>query len=148
MALDWAICHEIPHGGRCRRAESRGWANRIEIFPERDTHFELPSTDGVERTRLGRHRYFSLASALTGDSKKTAAFAIKHKKPWLHIYRDGRHDAAESLLRFISDQTIKILNAAGSRASKETDIAAFVNNVLEEAFFPRPESSIGGPGEG
>ena len=44
---------------------------------------------------------FSLALALTGGSKKTVAFAIKHKKPWLHIYRDGQYDAAESLLRFI-----------------------------------------------
>ena len=90
---------------------------------------------------------FSLAPALTGGSKKTAAFAIKHKKPWLHIYRDGQYDAAELLLRFISDHRIKILNVAGPRASKEPQIAAFVKKVLEEAFFPRPDPSISGPGE-
>jgi Circularly permutated YpsA SLOG family len=88
----------------------------------------------VERARLGRHRYF-LAPALTGGSKKTAAFANKHKKPWLHIYRDGQYDAAELLLRFISDHRIKILNVAGPRASKEPQIAAFVKKVLKERFF-------------
>jgi hypothetical protein len=90
---------------------------------------------------------FSLAPALTGGSKRTAAFAIK-QKPWLHIYRDGQNDAAELLLRFISDHKIKILNVAGPRASKEPAIAVFVKRVLEEAVFPRPGSWLGGPGEG
>ena len=71
---------------------------------------------------------------MTGDSKKTASFAIKLKEPWLHIYRDGQYDAAELLLRFNSDHRIKILNIAGPRASKEPQIAAFVKKVLEEAF--------------
>ena len=90
---------------------------------------------------------FSLGPVLTGGSKKTAAFAIKHKKPWLHINRDRQYDAAELLLRFISDHRIKIFNIAGSRASKEPQIAAFVKKVLEEAFFPRSDPSISGPGE-
>ena len=87
---------------------------------------------------------FSLAPTLTGGSKKTVAFAIKHKKPWIHIHRDGQYDAADLLLRFISEHRITVLNVAGSRASNEPDIAAFVNNVLEEAFFPRPGSWLGG----
>ena len=88
---------------------------------------------------------FSLAPALTGGSKKTVAFAIKHEKPWRHIYRDGQYDAAELLLRFISDHRIKILNIAGPRVSKDPQIAAFVKKVLEEAFFQRPDPSISGP---
>jgi hypothetical protein len=76
------------------------------------------------------------------------AFAIKHKRPWLHIYRDGQYDAAESLLGFISDHTVKILNVAGARASKEPQIGDFVKKVLGKAFFPRPDFWIGGPGEG
>ena len=91
---------------------------------------------------------FSLAPALTGGSKKTIEFAIKHEKPWRHISRSGQYDAPDSLLRFISDHRIKILNIAGPRASKEPQIAAFVKKVLEEAFFPRPDPWIGGPGEG
>jgi hypothetical protein len=44
-----------------------------------------------------------------------------------------------NLLRFISEYQIKTLNIAGSRASKEPEIAAFVKRVLEEAFYPRPK---------
>ena len=62
--------------------------------------------------------------------------------------RSGQYDAPDSLLRFISDHRIKILNIAGPRASKEPQIAAFVKKVLEEAFCPRPDPFIGGPGEG
>ena len=98
----------------------------------------METTDKACMTRF--HPY-------VGGSKKTVAFAIKHKKPWLHIYRDGQYDAAQLLLRFISDHRIQILNVAGPRASKESQIAAFVKKVLEEAFFPRPDPSISGPGE-
>ena len=79
---------------------------------------------------------FSLAPALTGGSKKTAAFAIKHKKPWLHIYRDGQYDAAELLLRFISDHKIKILNVAGPRASKEPADRCLRKESVGRGIFP------------
>jgi hypothetical protein len=47
---------------------------------------------------LGWHHYL-LVSALTGGSKKTVAFAIKHKKPWLHIYRDGKRSIMSEVVR-------------------------------------------------
>jgi len=47
---------------------------------------------------LGGHHYL-LVSALTGGSKKTVAFAIKHKKPWLHIYRDGKRSIMSEVVR-------------------------------------------------
>ena len=119
-ALDWAIWHDIPHEGWCpkgRKAEDGSIGSKYLLketptstFPQR-TEWNVRDSDGTV--------IFSLAPALTGGSKKTAAFAIKLKKPWLHIYRDGQYDAAEVLLRFISDHRIKILNIAGPRASKE-----------------------------
>ena len=149
MALDWAIWHDISHGGWCpkgRKAEDGPIGSRYLLkettgsnYAQR-TEWNVRDSDGTV--------IFSFASALTGGTKKTVAFAIKNKKPWLHICRDGQYDAAESLLRFISDHKIKVLNVAGPRASKEPQIAAFVKKVLEEAFFPRPDSWIGGPGEG
>jgi hypothetical protein len=147
MALDWARWHDIPHGGWCpkgRKAED-GPIEAKYVLIETPSPNYIQRT-GVEHTGHRRHRYFLLG--LTGGSKKTVAFAIKHKKPWLHICRDGQYDAAESLHRFISDHRIEILNAAGSRASKEPQIAAFVKEVLEEAFYPRSDSWLGGPGEG
>jgi hypothetical protein len=97
----------------------------------------------------GRPRQVT-SDLFAGGSKKTVAFAPKHKKPWLHICREftsavrGNMTHAKSLLRFVSDHKIKILNVAGSRANKEPEIAAFV----KEAFFTRPDSWIGGPCEG
>ena len=147
--MDWAIWHDIPHGGWCpkvRKAEDGPIGSKYFLketptspFPQR-TEWNVRDSDGTV--------IFSLGPVLTGGSKKTAAFAIKHKKPWLHINRDRQYDAAELLLRFISDHRSKILNIAGPRASKEPHIAAFVRKVLEEAFFPRLDPWIGGPGEG
>jgi Circularly permutated YpsA SLOG family len=143
MALDWAIGHDVPHGGWCpegRKAADAPLEARYLLtetpsssYPER-TEWNVRDSDGTV--------IFSLAPALTGGSKKTAAFAIKHKKPWLHIIERGNIMQPNSLLRFISDHRIKILNVAGPRASKEPQIAAFVKKVLEEAFFPRPDPSI------
>jgi hypothetical protein len=52
------------------------------------------------------------------------------------------------LLDFINSNEIVVLNVAGSRGSKEPEVATFVKRVLEEALFPPPASMIGGPGEG
>jgi hypothetical protein len=89
-----------------------------------------------------------LAPALTGGSKKTVDFAIKHKKPWLYIYRGGDYSPEVTLLEFIREHRIKILNVAGPRASKEPEVDAFAKGVLEAAFFPRPTGWLGGQGEG
>ena len=92
--------------------------------------YDLPTNK--QTTRNGRSAtcvdsdgtgIFSLAPTLTGGSKKTVAFTIKHRKPWIHIHRGGPYEPADLLLHFISDHRIKILNVARSRASKEPEIA-------------------------
>jgi putative molybdenum carrier protein len=85
---------------------------------------------------------------LAGGSKRTAAFAAKHRKPWIHIYQQGNYSPEKSLLDFLREHGIEVLNVAGSRASKEPAVGAFVKQVFEAAFFPRPSGLIGGPGEG
>ncbi len=72
---------------------------------------------------------------MTGGSKKTIDFAMKHNKPWLHIYR-GDHFPEVTFLEFIREHRIKILNVAGPRASKEPEVGAFVKRVLEATFLP------------
>ena len=58
-----------------------------------------------------------------------------------------QHDLDSVDVLIVSDHGMKILNIAGPRASKEPQIAAIVKKVLEEAFLPRPDFSISGPGE-
>jgi len=75
----------------------------------------------------------------------TADAAKKLGKPWLHLSA-ADYAPAEKLLGFISENNIRVLNVAGTRGSKKPAVAKFVKHVLEEAFFPRPQGWIGGPG--
>lgn len=54
---------------------------------------------------------FSLSPSLSGGSKRTLNFAMKHRKPHLHIH-PGVHVPAAVLLRFIEEHGIKTLNVA------------------------------------
>ena len=86
---------------------------------------------------------FTVADALAGGSKRTADFAKKHGKPWLHLSERGSYESAgERLLTFIRENDIKVLNVAGSRGSKEPRVAAYVKLALEEAFYPRVEAMV------
>ena len=75
----------------------------------------------------------SIEHELTGGSRKTAEFAVKHNKPCLHVHR-GQEDAAQALRDFVADNGIATLNVAGPRASKEPQVGKFVKEVLEAAF--------------
>ena len=86
---------------------------------------------------------FTIACELAGGSKRTADFAKKHGKPWLHLNERGSYESAgERLLAFIREHNIKTLNVAGSRGSKEPGVAAFVKLALEDAFFPRAQAMV------
>jgi len=133
-ALDWAIAQNIPHGGWCpkgRRAED----GQIDI---RYYLKETPSSDYLQRTEWNVRDsdgtvIFTIKAALTGGSKKTAEFARKHSKPCLDLSEETSADPGSELRAFIEANGIKILNVAGSRASKEPGVAAFVMQVLAKA---------------
>jgi Circularly permutated YpsA SLOG family len=78
---------------------------------------------------------FSIGEHLSGGSRKTLEFAIKHRKPHLHVSAIAPKDhAAQELKGWIEQNTIRVLNVAGPRASKEPGVAAFVLSVLDEAL--------------
>jgi Circularly permutated YpsA SLOG family len=112
-ALDFAIEHDIPHGGWCpkgRKAEDGPLAAKYLLS-------ETPSSSYPQRTERNVRDsdgsvIFSIAPALTGGSKKTIDFAIKHNKPWLHLHKGGAAPEI-TLLRFIREHTIATLNVAG-----------------------------------
>ncbi len=86
---------------------------------------------------------FTMAAKLNGGSKRTADFAHKHGKPLLHISYAGSYERpGERLAAFIRESSIKTLNVAGSRGSKEPKVAAFVKLALEEAFYPTVEGIV------
>jgi hypothetical protein len=135
-ALDFAIAHRIPHGGWCpagRKSEDGPINPRYKLQ-------ETPSSNYLQRTEWNARDsvgtvVFSVVPVLTGGSKKTVELALKHRKPVIHIARDGGPSSpAQALLRFIQDNKIKILNVAGPRASKEPDVAGFAKEVLQKVL--------------
>ena len=149
MDLDWAIWHDIPHGGWCprfRKAEDGKIPDQYQLT-------ETPKSDYVQRTEWNVRDsdgtlIFSLSDKLSRGSAKTAFFCQKHGKPFLHVHPGLSYSLAADVLRFVSDNAIKVLNIAGTRASKEPYVGKFVKQVLEDAFFPKSRGLIGGPDEG
>jgi hypothetical protein len=132
-ALDFAIAHGIPHGGWCpagRKAEDGTIDLRYRLQ-------ETPSSNYLQRTEWNVRDsdgtvVFSIAPVLTGGSKKTVELAHKHRKPVIHIAREGgAASPSQALLRFIQEHHIKVLNVAGPRVSKEPEVDAFVKATLE-----------------
>jgi hypothetical protein len=135
--LDVAIRYGIPHGGWCpkgRRAEDGPIGGQYLLT-------ETPSSSYLQRTEWNVRDsdatvIFTLASQLSGGSKRTAEFAAKHRKPWIHLARQAAtyEDPALILQRFVRDNSVGVLNVAGTRGSKEPDVWQFTYEALEVAF--------------
>lgn len=133
-ALDFAIERGVRHGGWCpkgRLAEDGTIDPRYQlkqattdIYEER-TELNVQDSDGTV--------IFTVSPQLAGGSKKTAEFAARHAKPWIHLSGKTPEPASE-LLRFVELQEIAVLNVAGSRASGEPGIYEFAASVLADAF--------------
>ena len=139
-ALDWAIKHGIPHGGWCpkgRKAEDGPISGNYQLS-------ETPGGDDLERNEWNVRDsdgtvIFTIRCELSGSSKRTADFAEQHRKPWLHLSENSEGgDAEVRLKRFMESNHIKVLNVAGSRASKEPRLLVFVPAVLSAAMFDTP----------
>lgn len=131
-ALDWAIDHDISHGGWCpagRIAEDGQIPTRYQLT-------EVPDGGGYrQRTRANVRDsdgtlIVSLAPALSDGSLATSKFANQLRKPWLHLHPGM--DWRCGLSRWLQRNAIGTLNVAGPRASKEHGIEIFTHEVLDE----------------
>ncbi|WP_414572731.1 putative molybdenum carrier protein [Nostoc sp. CCY 9925] len=135
-ALDWAIAHQIPHGGWCpkgRKAEDGVINLRYNLT-------ETPSDEYCQRTEWNVRDsdgtvIFSIAKKLFAGTLLTAELAQKSQKPFIHICKEFTLNPASELLLFISNYKIVNLNIAGTRASHEPEVYQFVKSTLEEAIF-------------
>ena len=135
-ALDWAIARGLRHGGWCpkgRRAEDGAIPRRYRLR-------ETPSSVYVQRTEWNVRDsdatvIMSVSPTLTGGSRKTAEFAARHRRPWLHVSAAASAGRAGGELRsFLSEHRVAVLNVAGPRASVEPGIGDFVRATLDQAF--------------
>jgi hypothetical protein len=123
--LDVAIRWGFPHGGWCpkgRKAEDGMIGGQYQLV-------ETPSASYLQRTEWNVRDsdatvIFTISSQLSGGSKRTAEFATKHCKPWIHLARQAAtyEDPALILQRFVEEKSIRALNIAGTWGSKEPDV--------------------------
>jgi len=132
-ALDFAIQHNIPHGGWC----PKGRIAEDGTIPDCYQLTEARSKNPVRRTELNvldsdATVIFTMRPTLTSGSKKTATLAKIHGKPCLHLSHDvfNVEAAAERLCAFTDANKVKRLNVAGPRESKEPKVGGFVDAVL------------------
>jgi RimJ/RimL family protein N-acetyltransferase len=133
-ALEWAIAHDLPHGGWCpqgRKAED-GTIDANFLLKEtpsgnygQRTEWNVRDSDGTV--------IISLSRVLEGGSQRTLELARKYRKPCLLIARAANPSGAGALIhRFVRQHGIKVLNLAGPRASEEPEVGAFVRSVLDD----------------
>lgn len=133
-ALDFAIKHGIPHGGWCPKG-------RRALDGTLDAKYQLketPSDDYLQRNEWNVRDsdatvVFTLAEKITGGSLKTVEFTKKLGKPLLHLH-PGLLDPAGELVAFMEQHSVKRLNVAGSRESKEPGLYEWVTRVLESGI--------------
>jgi len=131
--LDWALAHQVAHGGWCprgRRAEDGTVPSRFELT-------ETPGRGYLQRTEWNVRDsdatiIVTLTDQLTGGSLKTAGFAAKLRKPYLHV---SARVAPKHLARFLAEHSVRTLNVAGNRESVAPGIYDRVLEVLTKALL-------------
>jgi len=143
--LDVAIARGLPHGGWCpkgRKAEDGPLPARYQLTETQTASYLVRTERNVidsDATVI-----FTLG-VLAGGSKRTADFAKKHRRPYLHLQLvEGREEhAAQTLASFSRLRRVTRLNVAGSRETKDPGIHAQAGKVLGLALdllgFPLPE---------
>jgi hypothetical protein len=135
--LDWAIEHNIPHGGYC----PKGRLAEDGAIPLRYRLTETPTKDYPARTERNAREsdgtiIFTMGPELQGGSKLTAAKAERHGKPYLHVWASAPRDVTVAAVRsFVATHRISVLNVAGSRGSNEPEVGAFVREILSLALL-------------
>ncbi|PSB27978.1 putative molybdenum carrier protein [Chlorogloea sp. CCALA 695] len=136
-ALDWAIAHQIPHGGWCpkgRKAEDG-------IIPLRYNLTETPSFEYSERTQWNVRdsdgtAVFSISEEFFAGTLLTVELAKKYEKPCLHICKKLVDiNTINRFQLFLLEFAIVNLNVAGPRASDEPEVYQFVMEILDRAFL-------------
>lgn len=135
--LDAAIACSIPHGGWC----PRGRRSEDGTIPECYQLQETASAGYLVRTERNVKEsdgtVIITMSPLSGGSKRTAEFAAKHGKPWLHLLIDQSRvaHAAVELRWFIRANCIRTLNVAGTGGCKEPELYGLATAVVRAVLY-------------
>ncbi len=136
-ALDIAVKLGITHGGwipKGRLAEDGVLDEKYQLREMESSKYNRRTEQNVidsNGTLIISH------GPLTGGSEYTREMAIYHNRPWLHIDLNNTiaFQAAKKIRNWIAENEIKVLNVAGSRASKDPDIYKATADILETTFY-------------
>lgn len=144
--LNAAIALGLPYGGsvpKGRKAEDGTIPAHYQGLTE------LPHANYIIRTRKNVEdadlTLIFTYGELTGGSLKTAEFAIRCKKPWLHI--DMQSPNPSSIISWLQKQAPAqgILNIAGSRESNASGLEDAVTSLLLQvlpSFLPPQHGTL------
>jgi len=134
--LDFAIKHDIPHGGWIPKGRKTEYGR----LPDRYQLQEMPTLEYSKRTEqnvLDSDGTLIVSyEHLTGGSALTEYLAEKHDKPCIHIDLSNLTIGEASIIinNWIQRHKIAILNIAGPRDSKDPMIYQATMDLLEAAF--------------
>ncbi len=136
-ALDAAIKLGIPHGGWI----PKGRLTEKGALPEKYKLTEMPDSSYASRTEQNvidsNGTIIISHGPLTEGSEYTRQMAIKHHRPWLHIdlNKTPAFKSANLISSWIKKNSIEILNVAGPRASKDSQIYSAVVKLVESVHY-------------
>jgi hypothetical protein len=135
-ALDVALDLGFPHGGwvpKGRNTERGPLPGRFSLQEMGTASYSQRTEQNVidsDGTLLVSH------GELFAGSLLTQALAKKHRKPCLHIDLESMEasTAADVVINWLDARDIKVLNVAGSHASKDSKIYEATRNLLLEVI--------------
>ena len=136
-ALDAAIKLGIPHGGWI----PKGRLTEKGTLPDKYKLTEMPDTSYAARTEQNvidsNGTIIISHGPLSEGSEYTRQMAIKHHRPYLHIdlNQAPAFKSATLISAWIDKNSIEILNVAGPRASKDSQIYASVLKLMESVHY-------------
>ena len=139
-ALDFAIEHDLPHGGWI----PKGKITEDGIFPDKYHLDEMPTASYPKRTERNildsDGTIIFSRGKLTGGSALTRKLAKQHERPWLHIDLDKVvvTEAVQAISEWVDQNNIQTLNVAGPRASKDPGIHDIVVGIFERVLKGSP----------
>jgi hypothetical protein len=136
-ALDAALNLGIPHGGWV----PKGRLTENGTLPDKYELTEMPDTSYASRTEQNvidsNGTVIISHGPLTEGSEYTRQMAIRHSRPWLHIdlNQTPAFKSATLISSWIDKNRIEVLNVAGPRASKDSQIYSAVLKLIESVHY-------------
>jgi hypothetical protein len=90
----------------------------------------------VDRSGLGRYRYFLFSPALTGASRRPSLSRSNTKKPWRHICRGNMTQPNHCYASFSITES-RYSTSPGPELARSHRFAAFEKKVLPHPYSPR-----------